>query len=194
MIIIFGLFGLILVLVCINDFLFFRIENELIIALLLLYVISCLCGTSGENIAVGATTAIIVFLITLGLNRCNLIGGGDVKLLFPLLLFSENSLSSFFLAISIAGLALCVVYIFYGRKIFLFRKRFVTNLLQQKKRNHNKNGDYILNIALLSLRRITINSVALKQGITNVLKQEIPYGIALSFGGFYMIFENLFAR
>lgn len=185
---------MILVLVCINDFLFFRIENELVVALLILYIISCLCNISGGNIIAGAATATIVFLITWVLNRCNLIGGGDVKLLFPLLLFSENSLSSFFLITAIAGLILCGVYIFYGRRIFLFRKRFVTGLLRQQNKKHKKNNGNILNIALLSLRRITVNNTVLKQNTVSVLKQEIPYGIALSFGGFYVVFESLFAR
>jgi Flp pilus assembly protein protease CpaA len=194
MMIVWGLFGLILMLVCINDFLFFRIEDELIIALLTLYAVSCLCCISGKNIIVGSATAIIVFLITWGLNRFNFIGGGDVKLLFPLILFAENDVSSFFLTVSVAGIALCIVYMCCGRRIFLFRKKLVTNLLRKKNTKHNPNDHNILNIALLSLHRITVNSAALKRNNVAVFKQEIPYGIALSLGGFYVVFENLFAR
>jgi Flp pilus assembly protein protease CpaA len=131
-------------------------------------------------------------VITWCLNQYNLIGGGDVKLLFPLLLFSENNLYEFMVGVSIAGVILSCLYIVFGRRIFFLRRRIVTFLYVFYKRKKKKS--MLLNIILLSLSRITKKTVSLKQCVIGALRQEIPYGIALSCGGFYVIVENLLSR
>lgn len=184
-------FGIVLLIISINDFLFFRIENENVQFLLALYAISCIFGVSGSNFLFGLTIAVGIFVITWALNQYNLIGGGDVKLLFPLLLFSENNLTAFMIGVSISGLILSFIYIVFGRYIFFFRRRVVTWLYIFYKR---KKKPALLNIVLLSLGRITKKAVSLKQCVISGLKQEIPYGVALSCGGFCVIVENLLSR
>jgi Flp pilus assembly protein protease CpaA len=185
------IFGIVLLIISINDFLFFRIENEAVQFLLALYAVSCILGVSGTNFLFGLAIACGVFFITWALNQYNLIGGGDVKLLFPLLLFSENNLTTFMMGVSVSGLILSFIYIVFGRYIFFFRRKIVTWLYIFYKRRKKL---ALLNIALLSLGRITKKAVSLKQCVINNLKQEIPYGVALSCGGFCVIVENLLSR
>lgn len=188
--IIWCILGLILLIITINDFLFFRIEDENILCLLGLYIISCIFGISGSNFIFGLSIAIIVFVISWVLNQFDMIGGGDVKLMFPLLLFSENNIYEFLLGTSIAGLIISCLYIIFGRKIFLLRRKIINSL----KRYKTKNKSNFLNIVLLSLDRISIRSVSLKQYAVSAIKQEIPYGVALACGGFYVIVESWLSR
>lgn len=185
------LFGIVLLIISINDFLFFRIENENIQAIFVLYVISCILGVSGGNFLFGLIIACGVFVITWALNQYDLIGGGDVKLLFPIILFSENNLTAFVMGISISGLLLSFIYMIFGKSIFFLRRRIVTLLCIFYKKEKKL---ALLKIVLLSLGRITRKAVSLKQCASNNLKQEIPYGIVLSCGGFCVIVENLLSR
>lgn len=180
------LFGIFLLIISINDFLFFRIENEYVLALMVLYIISCLCGVSGQNMVTGLVTASVVFVICFFLNQRGLIGGGDVKLLVPLLLFSENNAVSFLYGTSVGGLFLGLIYTFGFRKIFFLRRKIVLSLCLFKK-NHRKS--YLLNFVLLSLDRISRKAVAFSRYRGNALKQEIPYGIALSCGGVSLLLD-----
>jgi Flp pilus assembly protein protease CpaA len=158
---------------------------------MILYAISYLSGISGNNFYNGFTVAFGTFFITLILNRFDLIGGGDVKLLFPVIMLSENNLSSFLIGISVGGMVLASVYLLFGRQIFFIRRKLVCLLyILRKKQNKSK----LLNFALLSLSRIDKRIVALRKCTSNVMRQEIPYGIAISCGGFYVIFENFATR
>ena len=185
------LFGLILLIIAINDFLFFRIEDEPVISLCVLYAISCIFGVSGHNFFEGFSIALAIFAITLVLNHYDMIGGGDVKFLFPLILFAEDNLDIFLIGVSVAGIVLAVIYMLFGRYIFAFRRKIVLKLLTVRK---SKKKNAFLNIALLSLSRITNRTAALTYRVTSVWRQEIPYGVALSYGGFCVILENLLSR
>jgi Flp pilus assembly protein protease CpaA len=170
-----------------GDFLFFRIENEYVLSLMILYAISCVCGISGGNFFFALQVAGATFIVTFILNRFDLIGGGDVKLLFPMILLSENNMSDFWLGTSVSGLALALIYLFWGPRILSVRKKITKHLaLFSKKRNKFN----FLNIALLSLSRIDKRAVGLNPRGFNAMKQEIPYGIAISCGGFYVVFES----
>jgi Flp pilus assembly protein protease CpaA len=188
---IWALFGIILLIISVGDFLFFRIEDEYIIALTILYVVSCIGGISGENFTYGLTIASITFVITLVMNHLGLIGGGDVKMLFPVILLSENNLITFLFGISIGGALLSIIYLIFGRQIFFIRRKLVSHLCLFKKKKRKFN---LLNIVLLSLDRIDRRIVALRTYAVGAVRQEIPYGIAISCGGFYVIVENLLAR
>jgi Flp pilus assembly protein protease CpaA len=185
------LFGLILLIIALNDFLFFRIEDEPVIALCVLYIISCIFSISGHNFLEGFSIALAVFVITLVLNHCDMIGGGDVKFLFPLILFAEDNLDIFLVGVSVAGILLAIIYMLFGRYIFAFRRKVVLKLLTIRK---NKKKNTFLNIVLLSLSRITNRTAALTYRVKNVWRQEIPYGVALAYGGFCVILENLLSR
>jgi Flp pilus assembly protein protease CpaA len=185
------LFGVILLIICVGDFLFFRIENEYVLALMVLYLISCVGGISGGNFSHGLAMAIITFLITLLLNYFHLIGGGDVKLLFPVILFSENDLSAFLWGLSIGGAFLAFVYLFFSRQIFFIRRNLIRFLyILNKKQNKSR----LLSFALLSLSRIDKKIVALRKYRFSAMRQEVPYGIAIACGGFCVIVENFMTR
>lgn len=180
------IFGIILVIVSINDFLFFRIENEYVLALMLLYIVGCLSGVLGHNVLYGVVSASIVFAACFVMNQYGLIGGGDVKLFVPLLLFAEDNIASFFLGMSIGGLILGVVYYVAHRKIFFFRRKVVLVLCLLKK---NRKKMKLLNFVLLSLSRINRKAVAFSRYRGDAMKQEIPYGIALACGGFSLLLD-----
>jgi Flp pilus assembly protein protease CpaA len=182
------LFGIILLIISIGDFLFFRIEDEYVTALVVLYIVSCASGVSGGNFYNGLITAVVTFIGTLIMNHCGLIGGGDVKMLFPVILLSEDNLIMFLVGISLGGAMLSLIYIIFGRQIFFFRRKIVSYLCISKKK---KKKCSFLNIILLSLSRIDKRIVALKNYTVNAMRQEIPYGIAISCGGFYVIFEKI---
>jgi Flp pilus assembly protein protease CpaA len=145
-------FGIILLIISVNDFLFFRIEDEVIVSLVVLYIISCILGVSGGNFVFGLTVAIAAFTLAWSLNQHDLIGGGDVKLLFPLILFAENNLYAFFSGAATSGIVLSLVYVFFGKYVALFRKNAVAtvNILRKKRKK-----SVFLKIALPSSDRIT---------------------------------------
>ena len=194
--IVWGVFLVLMIIIGINDFLFFRIEDENVLALLLLYVISCFLGISGDNLLMSLSVASGVFILAFIMNQFNLIGGGDVKFLFPLVLFSENNLADLMLSVSIVGLVLAMFYLFAREKVDKLRKIIIAKI--------SNNKTWLLNIALLSLNRIKVSrlvddknaSVKKKRILSfkSLMKQEIPYGLALSCGGIYVVFENLWAR
>jgi Flp pilus assembly protein protease CpaA len=184
-------FGAILLIVSVCDFLFFRIENEYSLALLILYAISFVCGTSGSNFVEGLTIAAATFVVTAILNRFNLIGGGDVKLLFPAILLCENSLSTFWFGLSVGGIALAVVYLIFGQGIFSARQKLIRRLFELSEK---PDGYPSLNVILLSLGRVNKRIVESKKPTLSSMRREIPYGIAIACGGFCAIFESLAVR
>ena len=198
--IIWGIFSIVLLIIALNDFLFFRIEDENILFLIGLYVISWLFGVSGNNLLMSFFSASVAFALAFVMNQFNWIGGGDVKFLFPLVLFAENNLLDFIVVTSFSGLILAIIYILAGGKIFQIRVKILKKLRPLRK-NQNKNR--LLNIVLLSLNRIE-ESKLIREKIgglkrktfswKSLLKQEIPYGIALSCGGLWVVLENLLAR
>lgn len=190
-VLIWALFCIILIIVSLNDFLFFRIENEYVLALIILYSVSCLCNISGHNFVEAATIATVTLVISIILNQLNLIGGGDVKLLFPLILFADSDTCTFVMGMSISGLILSLIYLFYGRNILFLRKKLISHLDAIYK---NCKSPVLLNISLLSFRRIAPEEIEFDQCEVNSMKQEIPYGIALSCGGLCVMIENLAAR
>ena len=196
MLIVWCAFLILMIIIGINDFLFFRIEDENIWALLALYVISCFLGISGNNLLLSLLIASSVFAVAFIMNQFNWIGGGDVKFLFPLVLFSENNLADLMLSVSVSGLILALIYLSAREKIDKLRKIIIQKI--------PRNKTWLLNITLLSLNRIEVsklvddkNAKPKKRRILSfksLMKQEIPYGVALSCGGIYVVFENLWAR
>jgi Flp pilus assembly protein protease CpaA len=148
-------------------------------------------GVSGGNFMFGISIAVAVFGVTYILNQKNLIGGGDVKLLFPLLLFAESDMDEFIIGISVSGILLSMIYILYSKKIFIFRRkalRWLWNFYQEQRRS------LFLKFVLPSLARTNKNIVSSYKRPINVWRQEIPYGIALSCGGLWVVIGNLLSR
>lgn len=186
-----GLLGIALIVVALNDFLFYRIEDETVWALCGIYALSCILGISGHNFLNGLYVAVGVFVVTFIMNRFDLIGGGDVKLLFPLLLFAESYFNEFLMGVSVGGLVLALAYMIGGRKICDFRKKIIKRLLQVEKK-YKKN--FFLNLVLLSLGRIDSGSATLTYNARSIWQQEIPYGVALSCGAFCVMLEIWLSR
>jgi len=175
------------VIVALNDFMFFRIENEYVLFLFLLYAISYCFGVSGQNFILAIETAAITFAVCFVLNQYNLIGGGDVKLLVPLILFAENDMFEFVWGTSIGGVVLALAYICCGKRIANLRKKLFEIFSAWKKKKIR-----FLRFALLSLYKIKAGSVDFEVGNTGVLKREVPYGVALACGGFFVIMNFMF--
>ena len=180
-------FAVVLIVIALNDFVFFRIENEYVLFLLFLYAMSCIFGISGQNFAETWRVACITFVVCFVFNRFNLIGGGDVKLLVPLILFAENNIFEFVWGTSIGGLVVALIYIFCGKKVAIVRKKLFSIFSAWKKKKIR-----FLRFVLLSLYKIKTKSVKFEVGDTDVLKREVPYGVALSCGGFFVIFDVMF--
>jgi Flp pilus assembly protein protease CpaA len=176
--------------ISLNDFLFFRIENEPVFSIIVLYGISYLSGVSGSNFSSGFLVASGVFIVSFVLNRLNLIGGGDVKLLFPVLLFAENNLNTFIIGTSITGILLSACYLLFPQKIFAIRKEIIEQMHAHSRKNKSKYRLFF-KIILPSLGRMKNSGAPLRKNIVGALQQEIPYGIAISGGGIYIIAENL---
>lgn len=185
------LFALILIIVSVNDFLFFRIENEYVFTLICLYIIACIFGISGTNFISVAITTVGVFIVCILLNHFDLLGGGDTKLLIPLLLFSEHYLYEFTIGTAIGGLILAVIYRTFEQPIFSIRKKILRKLHDSYK-NHKKS--LLLRFVLLSFSKVTKRSLMLGDFKPQGIKQEIPYGIALSCGGLYVVIESFVVR
>lgn len=180
-------FAVVLLIIALNDFLFFRIENEYVLALILLYAVSYCFGVSGQNFAEAFRVMCIVFAVCFVLNQLNLIGGGDVKLLVPLIMFAENNVFNFIWGTAIGGLVLALAYIFCGKQVASLRRRLFIMFSVLKKKNFR-----FLRFALLSFYKIKTRSVKFEVSDADVLKQEVPYGVALSCGGFFVIFDVMF--
>lgn len=180
-------FAVVLLIIALNDFMFFRIENEYVLFLFLLYVISCCFGVSGQNFADAFKIACVTFAICFVLNQFNFIGGGDVKLLVPLILFSENNLIEFIWGTAIGGLVIAAIYMSFGEKVSNLRKKLFFIFCKWKKEKIR-----FLRFVLLSLFKIKAKSVKFGINNTDMLKQEVPYGVALSCGGFFVILDVMF--
>ena len=178
---------MVLVIIALNDFMFFRIENEYVLFLFLLYAVSYCFGVSGQNFVLALETAAITFAVCFVLNRYNLIGGGDVKLLVPLILFAENDMFEFVWGTSIGGIILALAYICCGKKIANLRKALFEVFSEFKKKKIR-----FLRFALLSLYKIKARSVEFEVSNAGVLRQEVPYGVALACGGFFVIMDFMF--
>lgn len=180
-------FAVVMLIIALNDFMFFRIENEYVLFLLLLYTVSYFLGISGQNLSEAVQVACITFVICFLLNQFGLIGGGDVKLLVPLILFAENDIFNFILGTSVGGLIVALIYIFCEQGVINIRKKLFSIFLKYKKEKFK-----FLRFVLLSLYKIRASSVKFEKNGAGVLKQEMPYGLALSCGGFFVIFDVIF--
>ncbi|MBE6447354.1 MAG: hypothetical protein E7015_02585 [Alphaproteobacteria bacterium] len=177
-------FILLLIVVSINDFLFFRIENEYVLMMISLYGLSYLFGVSGNNFYEAFKISIAVFSISFVMNQFNLIGGGDVKFLFPLILFAENHWFEFIWGTAIGGIILAIAYICFRKEIFSLRMRIIKCLFDIKKKKSR-----VLRLILLSLFRIKKSSAMSEKCDIDPWKQEIPYGVALSCGGMLVVLD-----
>lgn len=171
---------ILLAIVCINDFLFLRIEDSLDIALVTLFTIGYMNGIIGHDIFHALSIASLCFVISMTLNHFDLLGGGDVKLLFGIGLFISDSLSIFLTSLSIFSLVTALLYMKFGQYIENIREKLANTVIQQKIEISCDMKSYIHHIIFPSAYKISAQDLLDLKPNDNILKQEIPYGIILS--------------
>ena len=176
---------ILLLIIAVNDFLFFRIEDSVNIAVVSLFGIGWLFGLLHNYSIVSAlSVASFCFVVSVVLNYFELLGGGDVKLLFGVGLFISGNPSIFLYALSISSLIIATAYIYKGKEIEIFRKKMATIVI------NNKTNRILNKILFPSAYNISeVEFLNFKQNAC-ALKQEIPYGVILSFSTISSILVN----
>ncbi len=166
--------------IAINDFLFFRIEDSVNIAVIILFLISYVYGGYQYDILQALSIASLCFIAAVILNHYDLMGGGDVKLLFGVGLFISNIPIVFFSALSIYSFVVTFLYLLLNQKIELLRKRLAIKVIEIRMKIYGNACRFFYRILFPSAYNVD------EQEITNfkvnncILKQEIPYGVILS--------------
>ena len=171
---------IILAIVCINDFLFLRIEDSLDIALIVLFILGYMNGIIGHDIFHAISIASLCFVISMILNHFDLLGGGDVKLLFGIGLFISDSISMFLISLSIFSLVTALMYMRFGKYIENMRERLANIVIERKSRISSNIRTYIHYVIFPSAYKVSAQDLLDLKPNDNILKQEIPYGIILS--------------
>ena len=177
--------------ICINDFLFFRIENSLVITSIIYSVLLFLAGLQECSVLYSITTAALLFCGALLLNHFNLLGGGDVKLLFGIGLITASRLFEFFCILSITSFIMVILYSFLYERISRFRAYYAIQIFRSKL-------TFLKRIVFPSSIKITrkelLEDIRSSSYRNSILRQEIPYGIILSAGSLASIYSLLFGK
>lgn len=165
---IFAVFLLLMIIISIDDFIFYEIKNSHIICLLAISICRwILKNSTGVDLFYTLCIAAIVFVILYFLSIKDLIGGGDVKLAPALILFLGYKESyDFFFITSLIGGMIAVFYILFTKYINILRNIFF-------KIFSNRVGRFILCSSGNKFSYIEPKSI---------FRIEIPYGIALCMG------------
>lgn len=172
--------SILFLIVCINDFLFFRIEDSLSISLVVLYAIAYISGDINSSILQALSIASLCFAISVVLNHFDLLGGGDVKLLFGIGLFISDSPISFMICLSVFSLIIAAIYITCSKNIELIRQRLSKTVFHLKDTYENQMMRYLYMAIFPSAYKVTEEELSEIKQSDSVIKQEIPYGVILS--------------
>ena len=115
--------SILFLIVCVNDFLFFRIEDSLSISLVVLYTIAYLSGDVNASIFQALSIASLCFVVSVILNHFDLLGGGDVKLLFGIGLFIAEDPMLFMICLSGFSLIIAAIYMTCSKAMERHRQR-----------------------------------------------------------------------
>lgn len=177
--------------ICVNDFLFFRIEDSVVIGAILYYLLLFVTGRTDCSIYYSLSAASLFFVTSAALNYFNLIGGGDVKLLFAIGLLVPSSLFEFFCALSVMSLGMVFVYSTFNKQIFKSRAFLAIKVFRLK-------NSFLKQIFFPSAYKITrkelLEEVSLEKMNSSILRREIPYGVILSISSIVSIGSMLFIR
>lgn len=172
--------SILFLIVCINDFLFFRIEDSLSVSLVVLYAITYISGDINSSILQALSIASLCFAISVVLNHFDLLGGGDVKLLFGIGLFISDSPISFMICLSVFSLIIAAIYITCSTNIELIRQRLSKTVFHLKDTYKNQMVKYLYMAIFPSAYKVTEEELSEIKQSDSVIKQEIPYGVILS--------------
>lgn len=162
------LFSTLMIWGAVSDIRFYILSNKLCLSVIVLYPIFLITlfidGSlpSWEYIGYSSAIALIAFLLLVVLFARGLIGGGDVKLIPAVLLWSGPAyFLEFLLVTSICGGFLSLIFM---------------TILFIKKRNSPKSSD-------------NINLSMSKSEELDRQERKIPYGVAISTGGLYVAYQ-----
>lgn len=172
--------SILFLIVCINDFLFFRIEDSLSVSLVVLYAIAYISGDINSSILQALSIASLCFAISVVLNHFDLLGGGDVKLLFGIGLFISDSPISFMICLSVFSLIIAAIYITCSKNIELIRQRLSKTVFHLKDTYENQMMKYLYIAIFPSAYKVTEEELSEIKQSDSIIKQEIPYGVILS--------------
>lgn len=172
--------SILFLIVCINDFLFFRIEDSLSVSLVVLYAIAYISGDINSSILQALSIASLCFAISVVLNHFDLLGGGDVKLLFGIGLFISDSPISFMICLSVFSLIIAAIYITCSKNIELIRQRLSKKVFHLKDTYENQMMRYLYMAIFPSAYKVTEEELSEIKQSDSIIKQEIPYGVILS--------------
>lgn len=172
------LLGILLILIAINDILFYRIEDELIVALLCTFLVFA-CWRDPNNVSLYPLLyAVIFFFIGAVCNAFGMIGGGDVKMMSALLLFDPDMTELIFV-MSISGLVVGAIYYFFGRYISRIRSLLLLSVFSKKE------CSILYKMLFPSLLYLNREDVAADD--TRSLQMKIPYGVVISVGNLLVL-------
>lgn len=174
--------------IAINDLLFFRIEDSVVILSIMLYCLICFVGIidwSLYALSIGS----IFFISSAIFNRLNMLGGGDVKLLFGIGLLVSPDMFAFFLALSFVSVVAVSVYIFCGHTIEKFRAYYAIKIFRWK---NNIMKRIIFPSACKINKHELLSDIKKHKSSECAFKQEIPYGVILSISALISIFNTIY--
>ncbi len=174
--------------IAVNDLLFFRIEDSVVVSSIILYCIFCISGITSWSLY-ALSIGSIFFISSAILNRLNMLGGGDVKLLFGIGLLVSDHMLEFFLAMSLVSVIAVSIYILFWRTIEKYRVYYAIKIFRRK--------DSILKcIFFPSACKIEKNElfsdIEKHKNSACTFKQEIPYGVILSISTLISISDMLY--
>lgn len=166
-----------LILIAINDILFYRIEDEFIVALLCTFILFT-CFIDRSTGVWSLLYAVIFFFVGAICNSLGMIGGGDVKMMSTLLLFDPN-ITDLVFVMSVAGLVVGAIYYFAGRYISKIRHALLLSVFSKKE------CSILYKMLFPSLLYLNRDDVVADD--PRGLKMKIPYGVVISVGNLLVL-------
>lgn len=172
-VVIYTVFVFLLLLVCVNDFVYYRISNIHVLFIITVYCVGIYTGNIQEiNFWKTFNYACLAFTLLFILNHLNCIGGGDVKLVFVLIFWVGNQqILLYMVIVSFISLLLSVIYYVFGKYLF-YKREALSKAIKS-------NPVFSFLITPYSIEKYVE---------TKFFKCEIPYGIPLALGAFCMVF------
>lgn len=163
-----------LILVCIDDFTYYTISNKHVLGIILLYIIAFSSGVLIEDkFWLTFNYACIFFTIFFIFNQLNYIGGGDVKLIFALILWiGADNVFNFALLVSCISVVITLIY-GVAWKYILNLRRYISKIIWSRK----------------TLQFFVQKKRVYTQKVDDFFKYEIPYGIPLALGTVCIVFS-----
>ena len=145
-----------------SDLIRYRISNRIVLAVAAAFLIGAAFGASPSGFAMSLLAGLIMFLVGAGLFALGLFGGGDVKLIAAMALWTGLAdLPRFLLVTTAAGGLLGFVW--------LVRRR--------------RQRTALANDLALPANESSFEGASVEQSSAAKISNRIPYGVAIAIGG-----------